>query len=138
MRTALAELSPRASTANRSSPPCARSSDAGEAEVFDARIPGLNAFDANGFWAHNCGEQPLPPYGACLLGSLNLARFVDAAVYRRRRGSMARALAALVPDAVRMMDNIIDISRLSAAGAAGGGAAASGASGSASPGWPTR
>jgi len=33
----------------------------GEAEVFDVRIPGINAFDANGLYVHNCGEQPLPP-----------------------------------------------------------------------------
>ncbi|TQE92584.1 MAG: ribonucleoside reductase, partial [Spiribacter salinus] len=43
----------------------------GEATVYDVQIPGVNAFDANGFYVHNCGEQPLPPYGACLLGSVN-------------------------------------------------------------------
>src|SRR5271170_7795841 len=57
-----------------------------------------------------CGEQPLPPYGACLLGSLNLARFVEQPFTAEARLDTAR-LAALVPDAVRMMDNIIDISR---------------------------
>ena len=48
----------------------------GDAEVYDAQIPGINAFDANGLYVHNCGEQPLPPYGACLLGSINLAALV--------------------------------------------------------------
>src|SRR6266566_2622831 len=57
-----------------------------------------------------CGEQPLPPYGACLLGSLNLARFVAEPFTPRARLDTA-ALAGLVPDVVRMMDNIIDISR---------------------------
>ena len=70
----------------------------------------MNAFDANGFYGHNCGEQPLPPYGACLLGSVNLARFVDEPFTPQARLDIAR-LAALVPDAVRMMDNIVDISR---------------------------
>jgi ribonucleoside-diphosphate reductase alpha chain len=56
-----------------------------------------------------CGEQPLPPYGACLLGSLNLARFVEHPFTREARLDTDR-LAQLVPDAVRMMDNIIDIS----------------------------
>ncbi|HKB96018.1 MAG TPA: adenosylcobalamin-dependent ribonucleoside-diphosphate reductase [Rhizomicrobium sp.] len=57
-----------------------------------------------------CGEQPLPPYGACLLGSINLAKLVvrpfevDAAL------DMAE-LERLVGTAVRMMDNAIDVSR---------------------------
>ncbi len=78
-------------------------------DVYDVRIPGANAFDANGLYVHNCGEQPLPPYGACLLGSINLARLVrnpfeaDAALD-------LEALEALVPVAVRMMDNVTDIS----------------------------
>ena len=56
-----------------------------------------------------CGEQPLPPYGACLLGSINLAALVrnpfepDAALDLDR-------LNALVPLAVRMMDNVVDVS----------------------------
>ena len=56
-----------------------------------------------------CGEEPLPPYGACLLGSLNLARFVEHPFTPEARLDTDR-LAALVPDAVRMMDNVIDIS----------------------------
>src|SRR5277367_2034993 len=57
-----------------------------------------------------CGEQPLPPYGACLLGSLNLARFVEEPFTPQARLDTA-GLAAIIPDVVRMMDNIIDISR---------------------------
>jgi ribonucleoside-diphosphate reductase alpha chain len=57
-----------------------------------------------------CGEQPLPAYGACLLGSLNLARFVEDPFTPQARLD-AEALAGLVPDVVRMMDNIIDISQ---------------------------
>lgn len=57
-----------------------------------------------------CGEQPLPPYGACLLGSVNLARLV-----RDPFGAEARIdegeLADLVGTAVRMMDNVVDLSR---------------------------
>ena len=57
-----------------------------------------------------CGEQPLPPYGACLLGSVNLARLVgdqfgpDAALDDA-------ALERLVASAVRMLDNVVDASR---------------------------
>jgi ribonucleoside-diphosphate reductase alpha chain len=57
-----------------------------------------------------CGEQPLPPYGACLLGSLNLARLVVDPFTPRARLDTQR-LAALVPLAVRFLDDVIDISR---------------------------
>src|SRR5215472_6215767 len=56
-----------------------------------------------------CGEQPLPPYGACLLGSLNLARLIDRPFTPEAQLDPDR-LRQLVPDCVRMMDNVIDIS----------------------------
>jgi ribonucleoside-diphosphate reductase alpha chain len=57
-----------------------------------------------------CGEQPLPPYGACLLGSINLASLVEDPFDRNARLDLDR-LCRLVPNCVRMMDNVIDISR---------------------------
>ncbi|HIC79759.1 MAG TPA: adenosylcobalamin-dependent ribonucleoside-diphosphate reductase, partial [Kiloniellaceae bacterium] len=57
-----------------------------------------------------CGEQPLPPYGACLLGSINLAALVTQPFEDDAALDMA-ALEALVPTAVRMLDNAIDVSR---------------------------
>jgi len=57
-----------------------------------------------------CGEQPLPPYGACLLGSINLASLVDEPFTPEARLDIER-LRRLVPDCVRMMDNVVDISQ---------------------------
>jgi ribonucleoside-diphosphate reductase alpha chain len=62
------------------------------------------------FATNPCGEQPLPPYGACLLGSINLARLVGAPFTEAARLDIDR-LAALARTAVRMMDNAIDVSR---------------------------
>jgi ribonucleoside-diphosphate reductase alpha chain len=56
-----------------------------------------------------CGEQPLPPYGACLLGSINLASLVEQPFTADARLDRDR-LRRLVPECVRMMDNVIDIS----------------------------
>src|SRR5258706_13965796 len=61
------------------------------------------------FATNPCGEQPLPPYGACLLGSLNLARLVIAPFTPEARLDLER-LDALARTAVRMMDNAIDAS----------------------------
>src|SRR4051794_24742422 len=61
------------------------------------------------FATNPCGEQPLPPYGACLLGSLNLARLVIAPFSPEARLDLER-LDTLARTAVRMMDNAIDVS----------------------------
>ncbi|HEY2033555.1 MAG TPA: adenosylcobalamin-dependent ribonucleoside-diphosphate reductase, partial [Rhizomicrobium sp.] len=57
-----------------------------------------------------CGEQPLPPYGACLLGSINLAQLV-----KNPFGADAELdeeeLARLTATAIRFLDDIIDVSR---------------------------
>ena len=57
-----------------------------------------------------CGEQPLPPYGACLLGSINLAKLVRNPFADNAQLDEAE-LARLAGVAVRMLDNVIDISR---------------------------
>jgi ribonucleoside-diphosphate reductase alpha chain len=57
-----------------------------------------------------CGEQPLPPYGACLLGSINLATLVSDAFAPTAALDEAK-LNDLVATAVRMMDNVVDASR---------------------------
>jgi ribonucleoside-diphosphate reductase alpha chain len=57
-----------------------------------------------------CGEVPLPPYGACDLGSINLTRFVKAPFTAGARLD-APSLAATVETAARFLDNVIDASR---------------------------
>ncbi|WP_370228881.1 adenosylcobalamin-dependent ribonucleoside-diphosphate reductase [Cognatishimia sp.] len=57
-----------------------------------------------------CGEQPLPPYGACLLGSINLARLVTDP-FEAAAELNETALTDLVTTAVRMMDNVVDASK---------------------------
>ena len=57
-----------------------------------------------------CGEQPLPPYGACLLGSINMARLVSKPFAKGAKLN-EEGMANLVVTAVRMMDNVVDASR---------------------------
>jgi ribonucleoside-diphosphate reductase alpha chain len=57
-----------------------------------------------------CGEVPLPPYGACDLGSINLTRFIEELFTERARLDTT-SLAETVVAAVRFLDNVIDVSR---------------------------
>lgn len=57
-----------------------------------------------------CGEQMLPPYGACLLGSINLARLVERPFEAGAKLDEIE-LAELTQTAIRLLDNVIDISR---------------------------
>jgi len=57
-----------------------------------------------------CGEEPLPPYGACNLGSINLAVFVIDPFTPAARLDLA-AIGEVAGIAVRFLDDIIDISR---------------------------
>ena len=57
-----------------------------------------------------CGEQPLPPYGACLLGSLNLTRFIKNPFTPLAKLDQVR-LREVTQSAIRFLDNVIDVSR---------------------------
>lgn len=56
-----------------------------------------------------CGEQPLPPFGACCLGSINLAKFVSNPFTARAEINWSE-MDRVVRTAIRMLDNVLDVS----------------------------
>jgi len=80
-------------------------------DVYDVQIPGINTFDANGLHAHNCGEQPLPPYGSCLLGSVNLTKFITNPFTEQAEFNWGE-FKEVVKIFTRMLDNVVDINGL--------------------------
>jgi ribonucleoside-diphosphate reductase alpha chain len=83
----------------------------GREAVFDTTQADCNTVIFNGLVTGQCGEQPLPPYGSCLLGSVNLTKFVldpftdnarfDWETYRK-----------VVKVFTRMLDNVVEINGL--------------------------
>ena len=55
-----------------------------------------------------CGEQPLPPYGCCCLGSINLTRFVNRA-FSDQASFDFESLKRILPVCVRALDNVLDL-----------------------------
>jgi ribonucleoside-diphosphate reductase alpha chain len=84
---------------------------AGAEAVFDTTQADRNTVVFNGIVTGQCGEQPLPPYGSCLLGSVNLTRFIlkpftaDAAFDWDEYREVVRVFT-------RMLDNVVEINGL--------------------------
>ncbi len=82
--------------------------DDGVENVYDVTVAEIHAFDANGLVVHNCAEQPLPPYGCCCLGSIDLTRMVKNP-FSNHAGFDYEPFKNIVRTAVRMLDNVLDV-----------------------------
>ncbi len=83
----------------------------GKEPVFDTTQADHNSVIFNGLVTGQCGEQPLPPYGSCLLGSVNLTRFV-----KHPFGDFAEfdwnEYREVVRVFTRMLDNVVEVNGL--------------------------
>ncbi len=83
----------------------------GREAVFDTTQPDRNNLIFNGIVTGNCGEQPLPAYGSCLLGSVNLTKFVVDPFTENARFDW-ETYRKVVKVFTRMLDNVVEINGL--------------------------
>jgi len=83
----------------------------GREEVFDTTQADHNTVIFNGLVTGQCGEQPLPPLGSCLLGSVNLTRFVEEPFTDNARFNWDE-YREVVSIFTRMLDNVVEINGL--------------------------
>lgn len=79
-----------------------------EEKVYDVYVEEVHMVDANGFLAHNCGEQPLEIFGNCCLGSLLLHQFVRDP-FTSQASFDFNLFQYMTVLAVRHLDNVVDI-----------------------------
>jgi ribonucleoside-diphosphate reductase alpha chain len=83
----------------------------GRQAVYDTTQSDKNTVIFNGLVTGQCGEQPLPPYGACLLGSINLTKFVVAPFSEHAYFDWDE-FREVVRVFTRMLDNVVDVNGL--------------------------
>jgi ribonucleoside-diphosphate reductase alpha chain len=81
---------------------------AGREAVFDTTQADNNTVIFNGLVTGQCAEQPLPAYGCCDLGSINLVNFVSAP-FEERAAFDFEAFGRVIDIAVRMLDDVLDV-----------------------------
>jgi ribonucleoside-diphosphate reductase alpha chain len=83
----------------------------GKEAVFDTTQIDHNTVIFNGLVTGQCGEQPLPPYGSCLLGSVNLTRFVKHPFTEYAEFDWVE-YREVVKAFTRMLDNVVEVNGL--------------------------